>query len=152
MKSARWAGFLLAAGVALLVPVHAALAGSAVALPDHAEAEDALPEGGSMTGRAIFDRFLENRLHSAVQYQTVLSRDPGGNEQRSRFWVRWKDYRDNQDHPGERWDRFAVVLGANDPDQCDYASGDECTERKSGRYLRCRLEDVLTKIGASCRK
>jgi hypothetical protein len=24
----------------------------------------------------------------------VISRDPGGNEQRSRFWVRWKDYRD----------------------------------------------------------
>ncbi len=66
----------------------------AVALPEPKEVEDALPEGGSLTGRQIFDRFLDNRLHSAVQYQTVISRDPGGNEQRSRFWVRWKDYRD----------------------------------------------------------
>ena len=66
----------------------------AVALPEQKEVEDALPEGASLTGRQIFDRFLDNRLHSAVQYQTVISRDPGGNEQRSRFWVRWKDYRD----------------------------------------------------------
>ena len=63
-------------------------------LPAREEIEDAIPQGGSLTGREIFDRFLDNRLHSAVQWQTVVSRDPGGNEQRSRFWVRWKDYRD----------------------------------------------------------
>ncbi len=90
-----------ARGIALLVTLVAlatwtriAPAAQAVALPDQKEVEDALPEGGSLTGREIFDRFLDNRLHSAVQYQTVISRDPGGNEQRSRFWVRWKDYRD----------------------------------------------------------
>lgn len=94
MKSARWARFLVAGAVALLVPLQPVFAASGVALPDRSEAEDALPEGGAMTGRAIFDRFLENRLHSAVQYQTVFSRDPGGNEQKSSFWVRWKDYRD----------------------------------------------------------
>jgi hypothetical protein len=65
-----------------------------VKLPAREEIEQAIPEGRSLTGREIFDRFLENRLHSAVQWQTVVSRDPGGNEQRSRFWVRWKDYRD----------------------------------------------------------
>ena len=94
MNGARIATTLLALAIALAVPSSPLFAASGVVLPDRAEAEDALPEGGSMTGRAIFDRFLENRLHSAVQYQTVLSRDPGGNEQRSRFWVRWKDYRD----------------------------------------------------------
>jgi hypothetical protein len=90
-----------ARSLALLVVVLAcastarvAHAAGAVALPPQKEVEDALPEGGTLTGRQIFDRFLDNRLHSAVQYQTVISRDPGGNEQRSRFWVRWKDYRD----------------------------------------------------------
>jgi hypothetical protein len=84
----------LVAALACAATLHVAHAAQAVALPDQKEVEDALPEGGSLTGREIFDRFLDNRLHSAVQYQTVISRDPGGNEQRSRFWVRWKDYRD----------------------------------------------------------
>jgi hypothetical protein len=69
-----------------------------IKLPAKEEFESALPEGGSLTGREIFDRFLDNRLHSAIQWQTVVSRDPGGNEQRSRFWVRWKDYRDENKH------------------------------------------------------
>ena len=95
MRSFRTA-ILIAAGALAAISAGAqrADAAQAVTLPDRKEVEDALPEGGSMTGREIFDRFLENRLHSAVQYQTVISRDPGGNEQTSRFWVRWKDYRD----------------------------------------------------------
>jgi len=95
MYRALFARPLLAIGVALVLfapkPLRAA---SGVAPPDRSEVEAALPEGGSMKGREIFDRFLENHLHSAVQYQTVYSRDPGGNEQALRFWVRWKDYRD----------------------------------------------------------
>jgi hypothetical protein len=86
----------IAAALAVLAfaafPIPSAAEG--VKLPAPEEIEDAIPEGGSLTGREIFDRFLDNRLHSAVQWQTVVSRDPGGNEQRSRFWVRWKDYRD----------------------------------------------------------
>jgi hypothetical protein len=74
-----------------------ALAGE-VRLPEHKEFEDALPEGGSLSGRTIFDRFLDNRLHSAVEWQTVVTRDPGGSEQKMRFWVRWKDYRDAKKH------------------------------------------------------
>lgn len=65
-----------------------------VQLPAKGEVEKALPEGGSLTGREIFQRFLDNRMHSCVQWQTVVSRDPSGAEQRMRFWVRWKDYRD----------------------------------------------------------
>ena len=87
---------LIAAGALAAISAGAprCRAAQAVTLPDRKEVEDALPEGGSLTGREIFDRFLDNRLHSAVQYQTVISRDPGGNAQTSRFWVRWKDYRD----------------------------------------------------------
>jgi hypothetical protein len=82
-----------AAALSLFALAFASAAGE-VKLPAKEEFESALPEGQSLTGREIFDRFLDNRLHSAVQWQTVISRDPGGNEQRSRFWVRWKDYRD----------------------------------------------------------
>ena len=97
MRTLPLATALLALGLSLSI-ANPGRAASGVALPDRTEVEDALPEGGSMNGRAIFDKFLENRLHSAVQYQTVISRDPGGNEQRLQFWVRWKDYRDAQKH------------------------------------------------------
>jgi hypothetical protein len=71
-----------------------------IELPTEEEIEEAIPEGESLTGREIFDRFLDNKLHSAVQYQTVISSDPGGNDQTTRFWVRWKDYREeNGDGP-----------------------------------------------------
>ena len=53
-------------------------AANGVPLPDRKEAEDALPEGGSLSGREIFERLLDNRLPSAVQSQTVFSSDPGG--------------------------------------------------------------------------
>ena len=69
-----------------------------VQLPSETEVEDALPEGATLTGKEIFDKFLDNRLRTCVQWQTVISRDPGGSEQRSRFWVRWKDYRDKDKH------------------------------------------------------
>jgi len=92
----RSLGRSLAAALALLASSAFSVASAAdgVKLPAGDEVEKALPEGGALSGREIFDRFLDNRLHSAVQWQTVISRDPGGNEQRSRFWVRWKDYRD----------------------------------------------------------
>lgn len=91
----RWSRPLATAFAALvLAAMPIPSAAEDVKLPAPEEIEDAIPEGGALTGREIFDRFLDNRLHSAVQWQTVVSRDPGGNEQRSRFWVRWKDYRD----------------------------------------------------------
>src|SRR5262245_4257170 len=84
---------LAVAALAFAAPLPAA-AGDDVKLPSKSEVEDALPQGGSMTGRQLFDKFLDNRMKSCVQWQTVISRDPGGSEQRTRFWVRWKDYRD----------------------------------------------------------
>jgi outer membrane lipoprotein-sorting protein len=70
-----------------------------VQLPNQKDIEDALPEGGTLTGRQIFDKFLDNRMRTCVQWQTVVSRDPGGSEQRTRFWLRWKDYRDKDKKP-----------------------------------------------------
>jgi Outer membrane lipoprotein-sorting protein len=85
----------LAAALALALAAAPLLAAAEdVKLPSEGEVEDALPQGGSLTGRQLFDKFLDNRLRSCVQWQTVISRDPGGSEQKSRFWVRWKDYRD----------------------------------------------------------
>ncbi len=94
MQAARIIPSLLATALVVLLPFGSPRAANGVSLPDRNEAEDALPEGSALGGRVIFDRFLEIRLHSAVQYQTVFSRDPGGNEQRSQFRVRWKDYLD----------------------------------------------------------
>ena len=67
--------------------------------PSASEVDDAIPEGGTLTGKELYSRFLKNRLHSAIQHQRTVSRDPGGNEQESRFWVRWRDYRDENDEP-----------------------------------------------------
>jgi hypothetical protein len=68
--------------------------GETIEVPSSAEIEDAIPEGASLSGREIYERFLKNKLHSAVQHQRIISSDPGGNDQESRFWVRWKDYRE----------------------------------------------------------
>ncbi len=62
------------------------------------EFEDAVPVG-ELSGRDIWEKYLDNRLHSAVQHQRVVSTDPGGSRQTSRFWVRAKDYRDKENKP-----------------------------------------------------
>jgi hypothetical protein len=77
-----------------VLPLPGVCLGEPLDVPTAAEVDDAIPEGGSLTGREIYERFLENKLHSAVQHQRVISRDPGGNDQETRFWVRWKDYRE----------------------------------------------------------
>ena len=35
----------------------------------------------------------------AFDDERTIARDPGGNEQESRFWIRWRDYRDENDEP-----------------------------------------------------
>lgn len=72
----------------------------ALELPTHEEIEDAVPEGATLTGRQIYERYLDNRqIHAAFQHQKLISTDPGGSTQTSRFWVRWKDYTDHDDKP-----------------------------------------------------
>ena len=65
------------------------------------EFEDALPVG-EFSGRQIYEQYYENRFHSAIQYQRVISTDPGGDRQTTRFWVRWKDYRDPEGNVVDR--------------------------------------------------
>lgn len=73
--------------------------GGEIEVPTNEEIEDSIPEGTTLAARDIWERYLENKLHSAVQSQTIVSMDPGGNDQRSSFWVRWKDYRDENKEP-----------------------------------------------------
>lgn len=67
--------------------------------PDAVEVEDALPEGGSLTGRQIYERFLDNKFRQSFQELRVYSRDPGGNAQLTRFAISVQDERDDNDEP-----------------------------------------------------
>jgi hypothetical protein len=69
--------------------------------PSAADVEAGLPSGGSLTGREIYDRFLKNRrkLRTVLQNARILSKDPGGNPQQTRFVLRAKDYRDANEDP-----------------------------------------------------
>lgn len=87
-------------GIFLLLgsqPAFAETAPDKPPIPDSAEIDAAIPEGESLTGRQIYARFLRNRNRESDQKMRVVSRDPGGNEALSRFNLRLKDYRDEND-------------------------------------------------------
>ncbi len=69
--------------------------------PTAEELDASLPEGGALSGQDLYDRFLKNRrkLESAYQESHSISKDPAGNEQRVNFWLKWRDYRDENDEP-----------------------------------------------------
>ena len=69
--------------------------------PAAAEVEDAIPEGGSLTGREIYERFLENKFKESFQDLHVESRDPGGNAQTTRFAISLQDHRTEEGEPTE---------------------------------------------------
>ncbi|MEO7434370.1 MAG: outer membrane lipoprotein-sorting protein [Candidatus Binatia bacterium] len=71
----------------------------AVATPNQREVEDVLPPGAELGGREIYDRLFKNRqrLRTVVQTGHILSRDPAGNPQETRFVMRAKDYRNEAD-------------------------------------------------------
>ena len=97
----------------------------------------ALPAGGEtpsraardLSGREIFDRFLENRFRTALATMRITSTDPGGGAQETLLHVRWKDFRiDDQADDGviaktwvrfdEPWDvRHLTYLGVTREDQ-----------------------------------
>jgi hypothetical protein len=82
----------------------------AVATPSQREVEDVLPQGAELSGREIYDRLFKNRkrLRTVVQSGRILSRDPAGNPQETRFVMRAKDYRNEA---GEATDGvYAKVL------------------------------------------
>lgn len=78
--------------------------------PSAEEFEEALPSGGSLTGREIYDRFLENRFKKSRQQLRVVSRDPGGSEQTTRFSLSVEDLRDAPDDFGTRGQVLIEVL------------------------------------------
>jgi len=67
--------------------------------PAAADVEEAIPEGGSLTGREIYERFLENKFSESFQRLHVVSRDPGGNEQTTRFTISLQDHRNGEGDP-----------------------------------------------------
>ena len=79
----RWAGTLTAVVFA---------AGAATAQGE--AATGATPEDG-WSGRDIYARVLENHLATAKLDQRTISEDRGGDRQESRFWARFRDYREN---------------------------------------------------------
>ena len=83
-------------GVACLLASPLAVAEDEL-LPDASEVERALPQGASLTGREIYERFLKNRNRENFQQLRVISRDPGGSEQTTRFNTSISDHRDEND-------------------------------------------------------
>ncbi len=79
--------------VAGLVPFGAARAEDS-GTPSAREFEDAIPEGGSLTGREIYRRFLANKFRQSFQELRVISTDPGGSDQVTHFTTRLQDLRD----------------------------------------------------------
>jgi hypothetical protein len=79
------------------LPSPATANGERPAAPGAAEFEDALPEGASLTGREIYERFLENRYRKSLQQMRVVSEDPGGSSQTTVFTVALEDHRDAED-------------------------------------------------------
>ena len=70
-------------------------------VPSSEEVEQALPEGESLGGREIYERFLRNKFRASVQHMRVVSRDPGGSEQTTTFKVSLEDFRDEDDRATE---------------------------------------------------
>jgi hypothetical protein len=59
--------------------------------------EDALP--GSLDGRGIYERVLENRFRAYEQTSRLVSGDRGGAEQESRLQMTWQSFRDGDGRP-----------------------------------------------------
>jgi hypothetical protein len=87
--------------IAVAASVAIAAADRAVETPSPAEVEEALPPGKELGGREVYDRLFKNRkrLRTVVQRGRIVSKDPAGNPQETRFTLKAKDYRDAADQP-----------------------------------------------------
>jgi len=66
--------------------------------PDRQQVEETLPAGSRLTGREIYQRFLRNRYRRSAQKMRVVSRDPGGSEQVTKFDAKLEDHRDENEN------------------------------------------------------
>jgi len=75
----------------------------AVETPSPREVEELLPEGVELGGRQIYDRLFKNRkrLRTVVEIGRILSKDPAGNPQETRFVLRAKDFRNAADEASD---------------------------------------------------
>ncbi|MCC6847761.1 MAG: outer membrane lipoprotein-sorting protein [Deltaproteobacteria bacterium] len=128
MRRLRGIGPALAfAGVLLRVPGAAAepvASERAVETPTPRALEEILPEGATLGGREIYDRLFRNRkrLRTVVEVGRILSKDPAGNPQETRFELRAKDYRDHDDRPTDGvFAKVVIVLtGPRDIERTGY--------------------------------
>ncbi len=73
----------------------------AVETPSPSDVEEVLPPGAELGGREIYDRLFKNRkrLRTVVQHGKIVSKDPAGNPQETRFVLKAKDFRGPDDEP-----------------------------------------------------
>ncbi|MGH7290248.1 MAG: outer membrane lipoprotein-sorting protein, partial [Myxococcota bacterium] len=55
--------------------------------------DDAPPASDAITGKEIYQRVIDNKLHTAYFEHRMVSTDPGGSVQSLAFWSRFKDLR-----------------------------------------------------------
>ncbi len=68
--------------------------------PSWSRADESIPEPGERrTGRQIYETFLDNKFRESYQRLRVISRDPGGSEQLTRFEMSLRDLRDEEKRP-----------------------------------------------------
>lgn len=113
----------------VLAMVLGALLAGLVSAPPAEAAQTQSAQEAELSGREIFDRFLENRFRTALATMRITSTDPGGGAQETLLHVRWKDFRVNdQADDGviaktwvrfeEPWDvRHLTYLGITREDQ-----------------------------------
>ncbi len=95
-----------------------------VETPAPRDVEEVLPQGAELGGRAIYDRLFKNRkrLRTAIQTGRILSKDPAGNPQETRFLSRAKDYRNAADEPtdGIYAKVLMTITGSRDLERTSY--------------------------------
>lgn len=122
------AALIAAFAVVVAWPVSAPAAAAdperAVETPAPRDVEEALPHGAELGGRAIYDRLFKNRkrLRTAIQTGRILSKDPAGNPQDTRFSSRAKDYRNAADEPtdGIYAKVLMTITGSRDLERTSY--------------------------------
>jgi hypothetical protein len=121
---------VLALAFALAISVGARAADPEPAPPPSPSGD--APAGDGLSGRAIYDRVLDNRFRSTRENARLISGDRGGNSQESRMTVLWKSFRNEQDeatngvfsktvvrytHPFDL--RFSAYLVINNAERAD---------------------------------
>ena len=109
---ARAVGLASALLCILLGSIDARAESAGVDTPEPASKEFVGADG--LTGREIYQRFLDKRGRESFQKLRIISRDPGGSEQLSRFELLLQDARDEHGEPtnGVRW---RTRIDVNDP-------------------------------------